>query len=132
MGKGKILIVDDNADTRLILGARLRSSDYDTAFAGDAYQAVTAARNEKPHAIILDIGLPGGNGFIVLQRLKSITTLASIPVIVISSEARHAVEARVLEAGAVEFLEKPVDQDRLLVAVRKVLGEPAEPVEQNP
>ncbi|MBY0247110.1 MAG: response regulator [Nitrospiraceae bacterium] len=62
MAKKKILIIDDHADTRLLVGARLKKHGYDTVFAADALQAITAARQAQPDAIILDLGLPGGNG----------------------------------------------------------------------
>ena len=117
MEKKKILIVDDHADTRLLLSARLKANDYQTVFAADALQAVAMARREQPNAILLDLGLPGGNGLLVLERLKANTVLSQIPVIVITSEDPQAAQARSIEAGAVAFLQKPVDQDKLLAAV---------------
>ena len=68
MDKKKILIVDDNADTRLLLSARLKAHQYHTVFAADALQAMSVAQRERPDAILLDLGLPGGNGLIVLTR----------------------------------------------------------------
>lgn len=62
MAKKKILIIDDHADTRLLVSVRLKKHGYDTVFAADALQAITAARQVQPDAIILDLGLPGGNG----------------------------------------------------------------------
>ena len=117
MEKKKILIVDDHADTRLLLSARLKANDYPTVFAADGLQAVAMARREQPNAILLDLGLPGGNGLLVLERLKANTVLSQIPVIVITSEDPQAAQARSIEAGAVAFLQKPVDQDKLLAAV---------------
>lgn len=60
MAKKKILIVDDSADTRLLVSARLKKHGYDTVFAADALQAIAVARQTQPDAIILDLGLPGG------------------------------------------------------------------------
>jgi PleD family two-component response regulator len=56
MTQTKILIVDDDASTRLVLNARLKAKNYQTVFAGDSYQAVSAARKEQPNLVILDIG----------------------------------------------------------------------------
>jgi DNA-binding response OmpR family regulator len=126
MAKTKILIVDDNADTRLVLSARLRSNNYDVALAADTYQAVSVARAANPNLILLDIGLPGGNGFIVLERLKALATLSSTPVIIMSSEERQDVEVKAIEAGAEAFLQKPIDHTELLATIRSVLGESAE------
>ena len=122
MDKKKILIVDDNADTRLILSARLKANHYHTIFAADALQAMSVALKEQPDAILLDLGLPGGNGLVVLQRLKSNTALSAIPVIIVTAEDPSVAETRAIEAGADAFLQKPVDQDKLLAAVQQAVG----------
>jgi DNA-binding response OmpR family regulator len=121
MDKKKILIVDDNADTRLILSARLKAHHYHTVFAADALQAVSVALKEQPDAILLDLGLPGGNGLIVLQRFKANTALSGIPVIIVTAEDPLVAEARTIEAGADAFLQKPVDQEKLLAAVQQAV-----------
>src|SRR6185295_1075056 len=113
MDKKKILIVDDNADTRLILSARLKANHYHTIFAADALQAMSVALKEQPDAILLDLGLPGGNGLVVLQRLKANTALSAIPVIIVTAEDPSVAETRAIEAGAAAFLQKPVDQNKL-------------------
>ena len=121
MTKVKVLIVDDDANTRLILGTRLKKHGYVVLYAADSYQAISMARQQLPEIILLDLGLPGGNGFIVLERLKAITTLADIPVIVVSSQDPGEVESRALQAGAVLYLQKPVDQEQILSAVHAAL-----------
>lgn len=60
MAKKKILIVDDAADMRLLVSARLKKHGYETVFAADALQAIAVARQTQPDAIVLDLGLPGG------------------------------------------------------------------------
>ncbi len=127
MAKGKILIIEDDVDISRLLGIRLKANDYETAFAGDAVTALTVARKERPDLIILDIGLPGGDGLLVMERLKSIAPLAVIPVIVVSAKEPATTEAPALEAGAVRFFQKPFDVDELLAAIREALGEPAGP-----
>ena len=122
MTKAKILVVDDDTDTRLILGTRLKKLGYLVLYAADSYQAISMARQEVPDLILLDLGLPGGNGFIVLERLKAMTTLADIPVIVVSSQEAGEVETRALEAGAVLYLQKPIDQDEILSALHTALS----------
>ena len=121
MDKKTILIVDDNADTRLLLSARLKAHHYHTVFAADALQAISVALKEQPDAILLDLGLPGGNGLMVLQRLKSNTSLNGIPVIIVTAEDPLVAEARTIEAGADAFLQKPVDQDKLIAAVQQAV-----------
>ena len=122
MDKKKILIVDDNADTRLLLSARLKAHHYHTIFAADALQAMSVALKEQPDAILLDLGLPGGNGLVVLQRLKANTALSAIPVIIVTAEDSSVAETRAIEAGADAFLQKPVDQDKLIAAVQQAIG----------
>ncbi|MBC7839582.1 MAG: response regulator [Nitrospiraceae bacterium] len=126
MAKIKILIVDDSVDTRLVVSARLKKHGYDTAFAADALQAIAIARQTQPDAIILDLGLPGGSGFIVLQRLKANTTLACIPVIILTADESPESEFKGLEAGAVAFLHKPVQEESLIAAVECAVGGVAE------
>jgi CheY-like chemotaxis protein len=122
MEKKTILIVDDNAGTRLVLSARLNAHNYHTVVAADALQAMSVALKERPTAILLDLGLPGGNGLTVLQRLKANTSLGGIPVIIVTAENPQVAEARTIEAGAVAFLQKPVDEDKLMAAVQQAVG----------
>jgi two-component system cell cycle response regulator len=126
MLKAKILIVDDDADLRQGLNRRLRASNYDTAFAVDAVQAVSVARREKPDLVLLDIGLPGGDGFVVIERMRTNAELGFVPVIIITGRDLTARE-RSLQSGAVAFFQKPVDNDELLAAIRQALGETSPP-----
>ena len=123
MPRKKILIVDDDPDLRAALNIRLRANSYDTAFAADAMTAVLEARRYKPDLILLDLGLPGGDGFVVMQRLSTIPALAVIPVIVLSARDKDANENRAAMGGAVAYLQKPYDDETLLVEIRSALGE---------
>lgn len=123
MDKKKILIVDDDPDIRRVLNVLLRANNYETAFAGDAITAVAAAKKESPDLIVLDIGLPGGEGFVVIERLRNIASLACVPVIVVSGRDPERNKQRALQAGADAFLQKPPETKEILAAVRKALGE---------
>jgi DNA-binding response OmpR family regulator len=120
----KILIVDDDPDVRQGMHVRLKANHYDTFFAVDALSAMAEARKNKPDLIILDLGLPAGDGFVVMERLKSFTALALIPVIVVSARDVLSNRERALKAGAKAFLQKPVDNAELLRVIRQTLGEP--------
>ncbi len=125
MSNKKILIVDDDPDVRLGLNVRLKANHYDTFFAGDALSSMTEARKHEPDLIILDLGLPAGDGFVVMERLRAIPALAVIPIIVVSARDVLANRERALKAGAKAYLQKPVDNAELLKMIRRALGEPA-------
>ena len=125
MGNKKILIVDDDRDVRNGMHLRLKANHYDTFFAIDALSSMSEARKNEPDLIILDLGLPAGDGFVVMERLKSVPALSVIPVIVVSGRDVLANKERALKAGAKAFLQKPVDNAELLRVIRQALGEPA-------
>lgn len=124
MAKGKILIVDDDQDIRRLLGHRLKHEGYDAVFAGDAIAAVNMARKEKPDVILLDLGLPAGDGKVVMQRLRAMPALEGIPIIIVSARDLSLERAELREAGAAALFEKPFDYDELLRAVGRALGDP--------
>src|ERR1700689_4942036 len=125
MDNKKILIVDDDPDIRQGMHVRLKASQYDTFFAADAFSGMAEARKHRPDLIILDLGLPAGDGFIVMERLKQVPFLAVIPVIVVSARNGLGNQKRAHEAGAKAFLQKPVNDAELLAVIRQALGEPA-------
>ena len=118
----KILVIEDDADIRMLLKAQLGNEGYDTAFAWDAVTALTIARKEDPDLIMLDIGLPGGDGWVVMERLQTLAPFAMIPIIVVSAREPSATEPRAVAAGAAAYVQKPIDNDELLGAIRAALG----------
>ena len=125
MNSWKILIVDDNPDIRLGMHVRLKANHYDTYFAVDASSGVAEALKHQPALIILDLGLPAGDGFTVMESLKKIPALAAIPIIVVSARDVIGNQKRAFEAGARAFLQKPVNDAELLAVIRQALEEPA-------
>jgi CheY-like chemotaxis protein len=121
MAHETILIADDSADTRLLLSLRLKAHGYETVYAADALETIMMAHQAKPDVILLDLGLPGSSGFLVLARLKGTSTLASIPVVIVSAEEPKVAQAKAFAAGAVAFLHKPVTQQTLVRAVEEAL-----------
>jgi DNA-binding response OmpR family regulator len=132
MPNNKILIVDDDPDVLQGMHLRLKANHYDICLAVDTFSGVAEARRSRPDLILLDLGLPAGGGFMVMERLKMIPSLAIIPVIVISARDGLGNQKRAFDAGAKAFLQKPVDDDRLLAVIRQTLGEPAGGKETNP
>jgi putative two-component system response regulator len=123
MSGKKILIVDDDPDLLLGLAPRLQANSYRVVTAVDAISAVSVARKEAPDLIILDLGLPGGNGLLVMEQLRNLPDVASTPVIVLSARDPAGGAKRSLEAGAVAFFQKPPDNHEFLTAIRHALGE---------
>jgi DNA-binding response OmpR family regulator len=125
MANSKIMIVDDDPDLRQALRLRLRANKYETVNAVDGYSAIAMAYKERPDLIILDLGLPAGDGFVVLDRLQKDDKLSAIPVIVLTARDPQANERRVLRAGAAAFFQKPADNAELMDVIRATLNEAA-------
>ena len=123
MSTNKILIIDDDQDLLLGLTARLKANGYKIISAMDGTAAITVARREAPDLIILDLGLPAGDGFVVLERIKGLADLGAIPVIVLSARNPEGNEKHALDAGAVAFFQKPPNNHEFLIAIRQALGE---------
>src|SRR5580698_1964539 len=122
MPKPKILVVDDDPDLVRALRLRLRANNYEVTTASDGYAAIVQAQKERPALIILDLGLPVGDGFVVLERLQASDILAGVPVIVLSARDPQANEQRALKAGAAAFFQKPADNEELLNVIRVSIG----------
>ena len=118
----KILVIEDDADIRKLLKQRLESEGYETAFAWDAVTALTAARKAEPDLVILDLGLPGGDGWVVMERLQTLAPFAMIPIVVVSAQPAEPTAERALAAGAYAFVTKPFDAEKLLAVVSEALG----------
>lgn len=123
MGKKKIIVVDDDQDLLKALNIRLKANNYETVYATDGYMATKMVRDEKPDLIILDIGLPMGDGFIVMDRLKDFIWRKMIPVIILTARDPEANKERAMKAGAFAFFQKPADNEALLAAIEKALAQ---------
>jgi DNA-binding response OmpR family regulator len=121
-----VLLVDDDEDLLVALAAPLRRQGFDVAVATDAVTAVSTAIKQPPDVVIMDIGLPGGDGTMVMQRLHSLPKLAGVPIIILSGRDPEKHRDAALAAGAAVYLTKPVAPDQLTAAVLGALGgEPA-------
>lgn len=125
MTNKKILVVEDDADVRLGYQVLLKANHYDTVFAGDSSSAISEARKHLPDLTILDLGLPAGDGFKVLERFRLNMNLVLIPVIVVSGREVGGNKERALAAGAKAYLQKPWNDHELLAIISQLLGEPA-------
>jgi DNA-binding response OmpR family regulator len=119
--RAKIMVVDDDSDLRQVLSLRLRANNFETLNVCDGYSAIAMAIRERPQLIILDLGLPAGDGFAVLKNLQQYPDLAGIPVIVLTARDPEGNEKRTLESGALAFFQKPADNEELLGVIRACL-----------
>ena len=109
-----ILIVEDDVDTRHALRVRLEHSGYEVRDSESQKSARDAIREELPDLILLDLGLPDGDGAALLARLTSDPETVAIPVIVVTANRFPATRARAFDLGASAFLEKPYCPGELL------------------
>lgn len=122
MSAAHILIVEDDRDQMMGLAVRLKANGYQVSCAPDGTTAFTQACKLNPDLIILDIGLPAGDGFKVIDWLRGLATTAIIPVIVLSGRDPSVARDRVLSLGAKAFFQKPADNEVLLSAIRDILN----------
>ena len=116
-----ILIVDDEAQNRRLLAVLLRPEGYQTESAASGEEALSAVAHSAPDLILLDIMMPGIDGYQVATILKANPATANIPIIMITAHGERGARLAGLEAGAEEFLTKPVDRTELWLRVRNLL-----------
>jgi two-component system, OmpR family, KDP operon response regulator KdpE len=130
MSRKTILIVDDDPYVRQGTRLRLRAGGFETLMAADVVTTLSKAERHHPDLILLDLGLPGSDGYVVIDKLKANPSLAGIPIIVVSGRDIRANQPRAIAAGAKAFLQKPVDNAEFLAVIRHTLGASMPPVEQ--
>ena len=132
MSGKKILVVEDDNLQLTALARRLKSAGFEVVAARDGLTAISTARKEQPDLILLDLGLPAGDGFVVLERLGMLINTGTIPIIVVSSRTPLGNRDAALKAGAIAYIHKPVDMSVLLKAINEALGLPPEPPPEPP
>lgn len=115
----RILVVDDSAIAREIV-IRVLGDGYDFIKAGSGEEALEKVRESLPDLILLDLLMPGMDGFGVLGSLRE--SGAKVPVIVLSADIQKTTKAKVLELGAVDIFNKPIDPETFRSCVAKILG----------
>src|SRR5438046_5290037 len=120
-GRPKILVIEDDPVALAGLQARLEANGYVVARAADAASAMTVVNRERPALILLDLGLPAGDGFLVLERLRKIKTLAAIPVLVVTGRSDPEPRKRVEALGVPPVLVTRVQTEALLAAISEAL-----------
>ena len=117
----KILIVDDLATNRIILKVKLNAACHETLQAADGMSALQIARTEQPKLILLDMMLPDISGIDVCRKLRADPATMHIPIVIVTASKDRQSRLGALEAGADEFLTKPLNEVILLARIRSLL-----------
>jgi CheY-like chemotaxis protein len=118
----KILLVEDNEMNRDMLSRRLERKGHQIIMAVDGQQAIDLAAAEMPALILMDMSLPGMDGWEATRRLKAAEATRQIPIIALTAHAMQEDEHKAREAGCDDYDTKPVELERLLGKIQKILG----------
>ena len=120
--KNKILIVEDDLSTVELLKVTLELEGYEVAIAYDGIDALRKVEREKPNLIVLDVMIPGVDGFEVCQLLKHNLKFMKIPIIMVTAKVRKEDRATGLEKGADDYITKPFEPAALVDRIRKFIA----------
>jgi two-component system cell cycle response regulator DivK len=118
----RILVIEDQADNRQILRDLLTSADFEVIEAVDGEAGLAAAAAHRPDLILMDIQLPGLDGYEATRRLKADAALQAIPVIAITAYELNEAEDKARAAGCDAYMAKPISPRKLLAKVREYLS----------
>jgi len=117
----RILVIEDTEDNRQIVGDLLGNAGYEVIEAVDGLAGVATAEREMPDLILMDIQLPGIDGYEATRRIRAIPALAKVPIIAVTSYALSGDEAKTREAGCDGYVAKPYSPRQLLAKIHEYL-----------
>jgi two-component system cell cycle response regulator DivK len=118
----KVLLVEDNEMNRDMLSRRLIRRGFEVVFAIDGQQGVNLAKSERPDIILMDMSLPVIDGWEATRRVKADDATRNVPVIGLTAHAMSGDRERAIEAGCDDYDTKPVELDRLIGKIEKLIG----------
>jgi len=118
----KILYVEDDPSFSRYLGFLLEKEGYQVISANNGLTGFRKAQEEKPDLLILDVMLPGLDGFTICHRLRTELKLIDLPIIILSAKGQDADRAEAMRVGANVFLSKPVEREVLLNTIKSLLA----------
>lgn len=117
-----VLLVEDNEDNRIVYATMLEHFGFEVVEAGNGEDALAMARSGRPDIILMDISIPGIDGWTATERLRADPETRGIPVIAVTAHALPEHRERAKSLGCEGFLTKPCPPRRLLAEVRRVIG----------
>ena len=121
MRKAKIMVVDDDAQSLELMEAMLVPNGYEVITASDGSKALVTIPVKKPDLILLDIMMPGLDGYATLSKIKENKTISNIPVVMLTSVGFNLNKELALRLGAAGYITKPVDLTELLNTISRLL-----------
>jgi two-component system, cell cycle response regulator DivK len=118
----KILIIEDTENNRVLLSRRLKPKGHDIVTADDAESGLPLIEAEKPELILMDVGLPGMDGWNATRALKQNPATRHIPVIALTAHAMQGDREKAVEAGCDDYETKPIDFNRLFEKIERLVG----------
>ena len=122
-----VLVADDDEDILQLVSFRLERAGYNVITASDGQKAIAAAREHQPDLAVLDVMMPGMNGYDVTRALRADEATAQIPVILLTARVQEADVSRGFEAGADDYLRKPFSPQELRSRVQAILARRSSP-----
>ena len=117
-----ILYVEDNKDNRLLVRRVLAAEGYEVADASNATDAMEKIHSARPSLILMDINMPGVDGYALTARIKATPGFATIPIIAVTANVMRGDRERSLEAGCDGYIQKPIDIDLLSQQIERFLA----------
>lgn len=118
----KILIIEDTENNRVLLTRRLKPRGHEIVTAEDAERGLALVQEELPDLILMDVGLPGMDGWNATRQLKAVPASRRIPVIALTAHAMEGDREKAVEAGCDDYETKPIDFNRLFEKIDRLLG----------
>ena len=122
MSKGRILVVEDNMDNYELVRFILERAGYDVFLAMNGRDGVSAARLQKPDLILMDLSMPGMDGWLAAEKLKADEITQAIPLYALTAHTLPSERKRALESGCDGYVSKPIHMNRFLTIVEEALG----------
>lgn len=118
----RILIVDDNADIRRLIGTILSSTDHELSYAEDGEKALAETKEKQPDLIVLDVMMPKMDGFMVLKQMRVAGLREATKVLMLTAKSSESDWVRGYKLGADSYLTKPFDPEELINAINELFG----------